>query len=73
MARNPSDGSKAKCAGVNRNPSTCRASVRFDRCSANANLTALHNVTAWHAYTPDCEATRVETRATTLLARKALL
>jgi hypothetical protein len=71
-ARYASAGSMAAGAGVNRDPITRRASVRLDRRNANANPTALQNANARRAYTPDCEATKVETRAATPLATKAL-
>jgi hypothetical protein len=49
MARYTSDGSNALCTGVNKNPSTRRASVRLDRRNPRENANAEKNATSWRA------------------------
>lgn len=51
MAMYASDGSNAVCAGVTKNVSTRRESVRLDRRKAKANANAEQNATAWRART----------------------
>jgi len=74
-ARYTSDGSNAVCAGVSKNASTRRGSVRFDRRNDKANANAVLNATAWRARRLPAlmirDATRVEASAARPPARNA--
>jgi hypothetical protein len=74
MARYKSDGSNALFAGVSRNPSTRRASVRLDRRNPKENAIAEQNATTGRAgnFAPIArEVTMAEVSAANPLARNA--